>query len=183
MCEDMIIKHGSPTLVGMKTGSLFMCTFTSDHEMRNCIRSWNRVIVNKGLRALPLRHKNNKVLVYVYRTSHLLRDFQNKDTKKLLLEKGYCCDHPQICVIQLIQKIKQNTDFPHEIGLFLGYPPEDVNGFIKNKASGFKCVGCWKVYGDEKVAKNLFIKYKKCTEAYCNQYAKGVPIERLTIAG
>ena len=25
-------------------------------------------------------------------------------------------------------------EFPHDIGLFLGYPPEDVLGFITNKA-------------------------------------------------
>lgn len=50
----------------------------------------------------------------------------------------------------------RTKDFPHEIGLFLGYPLEDVQGFIENRAEGYKCVGCWKVYGDEEYAKQEF---------------------------
>ena len=68
------------------------------------------------------------------------------------------------------------------IGLFLGYPPEDVCGFIENKADACKCVGCWKVYGDEDAAKKLFAKYKKCTDVYCTLFANGRSIERLTVA-
>ena len=37
-------------------------------------------------------------------------------------------------------------DFPHEIGLLLGYPPEDVSGFIENGGKNFLCSGYWKVY-------------------------------------
>ena len=35
----------------------------------------------------------------------------------------------------------------------LGYPAEDVQGFIENETKECKCVGCWKVYGDEEKAK------------------------------
>ncbi len=42
--------------------------------------------------------------------------------------------------------------FPHEIGLFLGYPPEDVCGYIRNKGKCQKCTGHWQVYGDENFA-------------------------------
>lgn len=64
----------------------------------------------------------------------------------------------------------------------MGYPPEDVIGFIENKASGCKTAGCWKVYGDEDAAKKIFKKYKKCTDIYCDKYKKGRSIERLTVA-
>ena len=43
----------------------------------------------------------------------------------------------------------ESGDFPHEVGLFLSYPPEDVKGFINHRAGGFKCAGLWKVCGDE----------------------------------
>ncbi|MBQ7128480.1 MAG: DUF3793 family protein, partial [Clostridia bacterium] len=72
--------------------------------------------------------------------------------------------------------------FPHEVGLFLGYPPEDVKGFIENNAKCSKCVGCWKVYGDEEKAKKCFENYKKCTRIYKELYLKGKTIERLTVA-
>ena len=47
---------------------------------------------------------------------------------------------------------------------------------------GYKFVGCWKVYGDEKSAKKQFARYKKCTDVYCSQWANGKSIERLTVA-
>lgn len=38
------------------------------------------------------------------------------------------------CVAELIRRVRHEEDFPHEIGLFLGYPSEDVSGFIKHGA-------------------------------------------------
>lgn len=81
-----------------------------------------------------------------------------------------------------MQWLAGGGEFPHEIGLFLGYPPEDVCGFIENRAGGYKCVGEWKVYGDADKAKEIFAKYRKCTEVYCAQFAQGKSIERLTVA-
>ena len=46
----------------------------------------------------------------------------------------------------------ESGEFPHEVGLFLSYPPEDVKGFIDHRANDFKCAGLWKVYGDEEKA-------------------------------
>ena len=87
------------------------------------------------------------------------------------------------CICQLARKIRSEAEFPHEIGLFLGYPPEDVCGFMENRACNCKCIGCWKVYGDEAAAKKKFAQYKKCTRIYQDQWAKGTDIERLTVAG
>lgn len=62
--------------------------------------------------------------------------------------------------LQIDPKLQSAPDFPHEIGLFLGYPAEDVKGFIENKAACSKCSGCWKVYGDEQAARILFKNIK-----------------------
>ena len=35
----------------------------------------------------------------------------------------------------------ESGDLPHEVGLFLSYPPEDVKGFIDHRANDFKCAG------------------------------------------
>ena len=65
----------------------------------------------------------------------------------------------------------ESGEFPHEVGLFLSYPPED-----------FKCTGPWKVYGDEGKARSLFAKYKKCTEIYCALWQSGSKLEQLAVA-
>ena len=76
----------------------------------------------------------------------------------------------------------ESGEFPHEVGLFLSYPPEDVKGFIDHRANNFKCTGPWKVYGDEEKARSLFAKYKKCTEIYCALWQSGSKLEQLAVA-
>lgn len=183
MSEELLVRHCSPTLAGMKTGNLFSCSFSDKYEMKNCVRCWNRMFKKKGLRVLPMRFQEGRALIYVYRPAKLSVDLQNDTAERLLQERGYCTKTSERCVVHLIKRLCEYDEFPHEIGLFLGYPPEDVDGFIENKADGCKCVGYWKVYGDVKTAKKTFEKYKKCTDVYCNQYAKGKSIERLTVAG
>lgn len=183
MSEELLIKHCSPTLAGMKTGNMFSCSFPGEVEMRECVRCWNRLLAKKGLRILPLRFQNGRALIYVYRPSRLSVDLQHDVAKQLLKERGYCIDTSAKCVVHLIKRLCEYKEFPHEIGLFLGYPPEDVCGFIENRADGCKCVGCWKVYGDVEAAQKTFAKYKKCSDVYAVQYANGRSIERLTVAG
>ena len=182
MWEELVVLHCSPTLAGMKTGSMFSCPVSSEEKMKEKIRDLNHIIVKKGLRALPLRLKDGKALIYIYRPKHLTQDLKNVTASKLLQDRGYSYENPDRCVVQLIRKLQESLSFPHEIGLFLGYPPEDVCGFINDGPDCCKCVGCWKVYGDENNARELFRKYKKCTDVYCACHAKGRSIEHLTVA-
>ena len=73
-------------------------------------------------------------------------------------------------------------EFPHEVGLFLSYPPQDVRGFIENHAVNYKCAGLWKVYGDEALARRLFDKFRKCTDIYCALWRAGSGIDQLAVA-
>ena len=183
MSEDIIVRHCSPTLAGMKTGNMFSCHFVDENEMRDSVRHWNRLLVKKGLRVLPLKFEDNRAMVYVYRVSSLAHDLKDNAVRHLLKERGYETEMPERCIVQLIRKLEGQGEFPHEIGLFLGYPPEDVCGFIENRAQGCKLVGCWKVYGNEEKARMIFAKYKKCTDVYTAQFARGRSVDWLTVAG
>lgn len=183
MSEEMIVQHCSPTLAGIKTGNLFSCSYTDESTIKNKVRELNKALGKKGLRVLLLRAKCGRALVYIFRPSRLRDDLRHATAHRLLAERGYAVQKPERCIAHLIRRIGEDAEFPHEIGLFLGYPPEDVCGFIENRAGGCKCVGCWKVYGDVETAQKLFSKYKKCTDVYLAHLAKGKSIERLTVAG
>ena len=75
----------------------------------------------------------------------------------------------------------RDRDFPHEIGLFLGYAPEDVDGFIRLGAGRAKCVGTWKVYGDLEAAKKKFALFQKCTKLYKDAYRRHNCFDRLVV--
>ena len=183
MPEDYLIRHCAPTLAGLKTGSMFTCPMQSRKVLLDSIRKLNLKLAPKGLRVVPLRFSEKTALIYLYRPKGLSRDLADEAAAKLLEQNGYQSATCENCIAQLRRRLDSGEDFPHEIGLFLGYPPEDVQGFIENKACGCKCVGCWKVYGDEASAKKRFAQYKKCTRVYCDRWANGATIERLTVAG
>lgn len=181
MSEEMLVRHCSPTLAGMKTGTVFTCFFQTKKAMCDSLCRYNKRLARKGLHVMPLRYRNQRALIYVYRPQQLSRDLTRDTVGEFLQERGYATQSPQRCLMYLRQRLQEGEEFPHEIGLFLGYPPEDVRGFIEDP-SACKCVGCWKVYGDEEKARETFRKYKKCTDIFCAQLALGKPIERLAVA-
>lgn len=181
MSEEMLVRHCAPTLMGMKTGSMFSCRFDSKRQEHQTLQDLNRRLASKGLRIIPLRQHKGCTLLYIYRPSRLQKDLQHQVACRILRNYGYTCGNASLCIVQLIHRLRENADFPHEIGLFLGYPPEDVFGFIENKAQCCKCAGCWKVYGDAKKAQATFDKYKRCTELCCSMNAKGRSIEELAV--
>ena len=141
MSEELLVKHCSPTLAGIKTGNLFSVNFKNADELRACVRDWNKSLSPKGLRIMPMRFDNGRALIYVYRPSKLSKDLSESLAGDMLNFFGYGGKTPERCVSELMKRLRRNEDFPHEIGLFLGYPPEDVKGFINHRAGGFKCVG------------------------------------------
>ena len=183
MSEDLLIRHCSPTLAGIKTGNLFSCFCSCRKELTKSVSGLNRKLVSKGIRILPLRVGHGRALIYVYRPHALESDLMDHQARELLLRYGYTPENLNSCVIHLIHRLRSEKEFPHEIGLFLSYPPEDVLGFIDNKAFNHKCQGCWKVYGDEKAAKSIFEKYDLCSKIYFQQWKQGRSIEQLTVAG
>ena len=182
MSEEILIRQGAPTLAGIKTGSLFPCPCEDREDLLADIRRLNRLLVPKGLCLLPIRFLEGQALLYLYRPAELRRDLKDAQAAALLEPIGYPCGCPERCIAALVHRLKEQSAFPHEIGLFLGYPPEDVRGYIENRALHCKCVGCWKVYGDEEKARSLFEKYRKCTEIYCTLWQTGSKLEQLAVA-
>ena len=183
MPEEILIRQAAPTLAGIKTGSLFPCPCDDKEELLADIRHLNRLLVPKGLCLLPIRFLEGQALLYLYRPQDLCRDLQDEQALEILRRAGYgSTSHSGRCVANLIRRFREGGEFPHEVGLFLSYPPEDVKGFIDHRACDFKCTGLWKGYGDEKKAREQFARFKKCTEIYCALFQAGSGIEQLAVA-
>ena len=184
MSEKLIVRHCAPTLAGIKTANLFSVKITSKAELYENIRAMNKRFRYKGLCFIPLSVCDKKALIYVFRPKKLKEDFSSPLAAKFLLKMGYtpdCSEGCGRCICLLRSRLVKNGEFPHEIGLFLGYPPADVKGFIENNASCEKCVGCWKVYSDVNAALKTFSRYKKCTEVYNRHFENGASLDKLTV--
>ena len=61
MSDELLIKCGSPTLAGLKTGNMFSYPYVSREEVKSDLRRLNKILVPKGLRVLPLRYSDKTV--------------------------------------------------------------------------------------------------------------------------
>ena len=180
--EELVIQFCAPTLAGLKTASLFSCDCPSLAEVKERVRQLNRILVPKGLSALLLRCVGGRrALIYLYRPDRLEEDLSDERAAAILEGMGYTCADCTGCLVELVKRVRKQPEFPHEIGLFLGYPPEDVAGFIRHKGRCCKCVGCWKVYGDPEQARRRFEQYQRCTKAYYAFWRSGIPLGSLAV--
>ena len=173
MLEKSVIEHCSPTLASIKTGNLFTYKYESEEELWESVEGFNECVREKGVSLTVLRRSEKKALIYVCRFSSLERDLKKPGVANFIKKYGY---------ERLRSRLAQREDFPHEIGLFLGYPLGDVIGFIKNAGQNCKCVGCWKVYCNECEAIKAFARFKKCTSVYVRLWNQGRSVRQLTVA-
>ena len=119
-------------------------------------------------------------LVYLYRVRWLWRIMSEPDNAAFLRSAGYAPENGIDALLdRLSGKIAGDGPFPHEIGVFLGYPLEDVRGFIENAGQNYTCCGCWKAYGDPEAARRKFASYRRCTESYRENLRMGIALEAL----
>ena len=181
MSDKQFIMFCSPTLAGIKTASLFTTEYENKAELLSQLNRINILLKNKGVTALPLKYVRGRAVIYVFRASALKRDMQDEQVSRMLTKAGYSCVSTQGCVAELVKRMRNGKDFPHEIGLFLGYPPEDVKAFILHKGKDYVLNGYWKAYGNKERAQKLFDAYRSCTESFKKQYDYGKTLDQLTV--
>ena len=78
-----------------------------------------------------------KCLVLFYRPEQLEAYLGSPEVSKLIREYGYADMNLEEMLMRLSGRAAdfaaRGMGFPHEIGAFLGYPAEDVRGFIENE--------------------------------------------------
>lgn len=77
-------------------------------------------------------------MLYVYRSALLKENLCKSGVKEFLAEYGYCGNDVDKFLLKLQEKLAVAESFPHEIGIFLGYPLRDVVGFIQNGGKNYK---------------------------------------------
>lgn len=181
MSSEQLVRYCAPTLAGIKTGSLYSLRGINRSELISDLSSLNRFLRKKGVRIIMLRQRGEYSLIYLYRPDMLKRDLNDPQAKRLLRSLGYPQGSIEESVSELASRLRSGGTFPHEIGLFLGYPPSDVQGFINDPHGGYVLSGYWKVYSDEDKARAIFRRYKRCTLEYQQMLMSGRTLEQLVV--
>ena len=179
--EKMLIEQCAPTLARIKTGSLFTVDCGNEETLYREVESCRRVLAPRDVHVVLMRVLDGKALVYVYRKKRLEMDLCCPLRREFLSACGYEAFDAESAVNMLCRRIEETGGFPHEIGLFLGYPLRDVEGFVVNCGRNCLLCGPWKVYHDVQTAERRFAQLRKCAAIYRKLYSMGKPLEQLTV--
>ena len=178
----MLIDHCSPTLASLKCGSLFSIRPEDMAYTMREAQALSDELAPKGLAIRVIDVGDGRALCYLYRPCQLGRMLCSEKEAAFLTEQGYPYLTVEDAVELLCARLSQGGAFPHEIGLFLGYPIDDVVAFIANKGRNCLCCGCWKCYTDACAAQKAFDKFRKCTSVYKRLFACGRTLDQLAVA-
>lgn len=183
LLEKALAEQCAPTLAGVKAGSLFRVSGEAA-DLRHAARCWDRLLSVRGIRVRVLKTcpAAGACMIYVYRRDRLEEILARTDVRAFLARLGYRLADTESVLHQLSRRFCLEQAYPHEIGVFLDYPLEDVEGFIRYRGRNFTCCGQWKCYGDPDAARARFARLRACTAAYKRLYEAGIPITELIVA-
>ncbi len=116
-------------------------------------------------------------VVLVYREKQLKAYLEKPQIAGFLQQFGYHGNSIESYLNHLGERISyfynRAVSYPHEMGIFLGYPLEDVKGFIIHGGKNCYYTGYWKVYSDVERAKKVFDAYDEAKEAAVMEFFSG----------
>ncbi|ABX42649.1 DUF3793 family protein [Lachnoclostridium phytofermentans] len=115
--------------------------------------------------------------VYLIYREDMLLEKVNDARARLLLDKfnyphGSLSNIVSRLSIRLEEYFFEEEPFPHEIGVFLGYPIEDILEFIKEDGKNSLITGYWKVYYNAQNAIKIFSSFDLAKEEIYQWYLK-----------
>lgn len=161
---SIIIYHTAPVITKCKPSYLLIF---HNKGKRNLYEMWekNKQFIEKetNLKFFELKNEKDSIAVLFYYEDKLI-EVLNQDTNMAFLKKfGYA---QKFSLMESLEKLKERYKdiCPHEIGVFLGYPIEDVIDFVEHPNKKALAFGYWKVYHNEQKAKNVFRLYDSVKE-------------------
>lgn len=169
--------HCAPAICGIKSSNLINCKFDLFDDLIGEIEELNKKY-NPNYKFVILKKTRNNALILVYKTNVLENTIYEVNNYNYLYGIGYPLNEGIDCVIEhLKERINNFSDFPHEIGVFLGYSLDDVLAF-NDKTKKCLYVGIWKVYYDVEGKLKIFEKYNRCRDVVVKLLNKGFNIEK-----
>ncbi|MDY4745906.1 DUF3793 family protein [Veillonella caviae] len=159
--------HCAPAIRGIKVSNLVSIPRDMNEQIQFVLTEYNKEFNKKGLFFYELCCCKERRLLLVFRQQQLETYVRQPAVMTFLKAHGYSEAMSLMDMLEHLRtRMESSLDFPHEIGVFLGYPLTDVKYFISRRGAGYQMCGEWKVYVDTVSARRSFMCYKACRE-YC----------------
>ncbi|WP_022748544.1 DUF3793 family protein [Lachnobacterium bovis] len=168
--ELQIIVQCTPVLIRCKTSNMLSVDEKYEYSVK-------RICKKMFLKTVELVRLNGKIIFFVYDAEKLESYVSKKECRFVLHKLGYKIEDLESDLLEFRNRynlyLNSRKSFPHEMGIFLGYPIEDVVGFIKNDGRNSLITGYWKVYKDADSKKRLFELFDNVQLKILKRFAKG----------
>lgn len=172
----MMVKHAGLTLANLKLASLFRVTTTQVPNIQECVAYFQSQCSPFGYQLRILKRTEQDCLIYLYHHIRLQSCLSSPVIQAHLSVNGYTDFEVDQVLAQLSCRLKTSS-FPHEIGLFLGYPLADVLAFSQGQPCKFR--GYWCVYCRVKQSQKKFNRFFCCLKQMEASLAKGMSLTEL----
>lgn len=165
----------SETLTGIKPANLVSIVNRIRPCGRNLYQVWQAekdelAGIITQLRFKVLQTTERAVLVFCYNPTQLERHLSHSGIRVLLEKAGYNAALPSGELLEeLARRVAASDQFPHEIGLFIGYPAKDVAAFMGLVKLPFTCQGPWKIFGNPEKSLCLARTFQQSRQVMINQ--------------
>ncbi|MCC8081382.1 MAG: DUF3793 family protein [Lachnospiraceae bacterium] len=174
--QMQMIVQSAPVLKNVKMS----CMFTVPSGYLRVLCSF---LYKTDVRLHCLCRGNKREVVLLYREEWLKEWLLQEDVAEFLIQYGYrpgsLKQQLQHLGKQMAYYYNQSQEFPHEMGVFLGYPLEDVRGFIHHQGKNCRCIGYWKVYSDVERAKQMFRAFDEAKNCALEEFFSGKNIREI----
>lgn len=172
--DQLLAQYCAPTFAGIKPASLVACDRERFPDLPRRLAQYQQGFAPRGIRFEIICACRGRFLLLVYQEERLRRRLQEARVQRVLGRFGYPAGESTGQMLRRLRgRMLQQGGFPHEIGLFLGYEPEDVVGFVRYAGRGCKLSGYWKVYGDAEAASRLFERMSRVCRAVTRRVEQG----------
>ena len=150
----------APTIAQRKPSNLL----SFSHNHRDLYKLWEaykeETVAKLQLEYFEIRKCATRVLVIFFDRAALLKTLLKTNNRNFLTTMGYPGEL-ELEEYLILLKRRFEMGCPHEVGIFLGIPLQDVVGFIENRGKGCLLNSYWKVYHNPKKAKSIFVSYDR----------------------
>lgn len=174
--ETRLALQCAPLITGVKIANLLIVSSCDEPEVR-------RILKKSSITYYRLLRKEGKTTFLLFHRLQLAAYLQDPDVQRILRAEGYR-DLSLGGILRTFQlrfqmHMQKQVGFPHEMGLLLGYPVEDVEGFILDRGQNALYSGYWKVYANVSAKKRIFEEYEMAKEALIQLLEKGYDMQTI----
>ena len=169
--ETQLALQCAPLITGLKISNLLIVPADNEKIVWEILR-------RSGICCYCMLRTGEKSTFLLFRKNQLEAFLAEPEIREFLRKEGY----EKFGLGEILRRfqIRYQTymagrkQFPHEMGLLLGYPLEDVAGFMENNGKNFLYSGYWKVYENQAEKMFLFGKFERAKETLIQLISEGI---------